>query len=242
MTNKRYGRVGDSPIIGASTWADDRCAVSGTGWGEITTSAPQPPTRSARGCGWPAIRWRAADRVINQDIPKAGGDGGAIAALGDGSVIFPFNTGGMYRGWIGADGVPHVAIYKTDAGDARALRPTCVAGAPFAGSSLRSARPRRSRAGPAPRASSGRRRRAPAPTGILALAHHDAVAARGEPTRQRGVAASRWRSASVRQIAVTMLIPISGPSPYCLMTSQPPTSSATVYGTRFCWNTRSTRR
>ena len=58
---------------------------------------------------------RAADRVINSDIPAAGGDGGAIALGADGSIAFPFNTGGMYRGWIGADGVPHVAIYKADA-------------------------------------------------------------------------------------------------------------------------------
>jgi isoaspartyl peptidase/L-asparaginase-like protein (Ntn-hydrolase superfamily) len=55
MTNKRYGRVGDSPIIGAGTWADDRCAVSGTGWGEFYIRAP-PPTRSARACAWPATR------------------------------------------------------------------------------------------------------------------------------------------------------------------------------------------
>ena len=115
MTNKRYGRVGDSPIIGAGTWADDRCAVSGTGWGEyyIRAAAAHEICARVRLAGDPLAR--AADRVINQDIPKAGGDGGAIALGADGSVAFPFNTGGMYRGWIGADGVPHVAIYKTDA-------------------------------------------------------------------------------------------------------------------------------
>ena len=53
--------------------------------------------------------------MIDQQIPAAGGDGGAIALGSDGSVAFPFNTEGMYRGWIGADGVPHVAIYKDDA-------------------------------------------------------------------------------------------------------------------------------
>ena len=62
---------------------------------------------------------RAADGVINRDIPKAGGDGGAIALGADGTIAFPFNTEGMYRGWIGADGVPHVAIYKEDALHAR---------------------------------------------------------------------------------------------------------------------------
>ena len=114
MTNKRYGRVGDSPIIGAGTWADDRCAVSGTGWGEfyIRAAAAHEICARVRLSGDPLAR--SADRVINRDIPKAGGDGGAIALGADGSVAFPFNTGGMYRGWIGADGVPHVAIYKTD--------------------------------------------------------------------------------------------------------------------------------
>ncbi len=115
MTNKRYGRVGDAPIIGAGTWADDRCAVSGTGWGEfyIRAAAAHEICARVRLAGDPLAR--AADSVINRDIPKAGGDGGAIALGADGSVAFPFNTGGMYRGWIGSDGVPHVAIYKTDA-------------------------------------------------------------------------------------------------------------------------------
>ncbi|WP_246455216.1 isoaspartyl peptidase/L-asparaginase family protein [Thermomonas brevis] len=115
MTNKRYGRVGDSPIIGAGTWADARCAVSGTGWGEfyIRAAAAHEICARVRLAGEPLAK--AGDGVINRDIPKAGGDGGAIALGADGSVAFPFNTGGMYRGWIGADGVPHVAIYKTDA-------------------------------------------------------------------------------------------------------------------------------
>lgn len=115
MTNKRYGRVGDSPLIGAGTWADTRCAVSGTGWGEfyIRAAAAHEICARVRLAGEPLAK--AADGVINRDVPKAGGDGGAIALGADGSVAFPFNTGGMYRGWIGADGVPHVAIYKTDA-------------------------------------------------------------------------------------------------------------------------------
>ncbi len=114
MTNKRYGRVGDSPIIGAGTWADARCAVSGTGWGEfyIRNAAAHEICARVRLAGDPLAK--AADDVINGVIPKQGGDGGAIALGADGSIAFPFNTGGMYRGWIGADGVPHVAIYKTD--------------------------------------------------------------------------------------------------------------------------------
>ena len=54
--------------------------------------------------------------VLNKDIPKLGGDGGAIALAADGSMAMPFNTDGMFRAWVGADGVAHVAIYA-DEGD-----------------------------------------------------------------------------------------------------------------------------
>lgn len=114
MTNKRYGRVGDSPIIGAGTWADPRCAVSGTGWGEFYIRAAAAHEICARVRLSGQSIGRAGEGVINRDIPKAGGDGGAIALDAQGVAAFPFNTGGMYRGWIGADGVPHVAIYKDD--------------------------------------------------------------------------------------------------------------------------------
>ena len=114
MTNKRYGRVGDAPIIGAGTWADARCAFSGTGWGEyyIRAAAAHEVCARVRLLGMPLAK--AAHAVINVDIPKAGGDGGAIALGADGSVAFPFNTEGMYRGWIGADGVPHVAVFADE--------------------------------------------------------------------------------------------------------------------------------
>ena len=114
MTNKRYGRVGDSPIIGAGTWADPRCAVSGTGWGEFYIRAAAAHDICARMAYMGQSLQRAADTVINKIIPAAGGDGGAIALGADGSVAFPFNTEGMYRGWIGADGVPHVAIFRDE--------------------------------------------------------------------------------------------------------------------------------
>lgn len=111
MTNKRYGRVGDSPIIGAGTWADQRCAISGTGWGEFyirTAAAHAICARMAYLGETPAQAGRA---VINEKIPSLGGDGGAIILSADGAAAAPFNTPGMYRGWIGADGVPHVAIF-----------------------------------------------------------------------------------------------------------------------------------
>ncbi|KAF1697111.1 peptidase T [Pseudoxanthomonas koreensis] len=114
MTNKRYGRVGDSPIIGAGTWADSRCAFSGTGWGEyyIRAAAAHETCARVRLLGQPLAK--AAHQVVNVDIPKAGGDGGAIALGADGSIAFPFNTEGMYRGWIGADGMPHVAVFANE--------------------------------------------------------------------------------------------------------------------------------
>lgn len=114
MTNKRYGRVGDSPIIGAGTYANAHCAVSGTGWGEYYIRAVAAHDICARVQYAGQGLKEAAEAVINRDIPKAGGDGGAIALDAKGTIALPFNTQGMYRGWIGADGVPHVAIFKDD--------------------------------------------------------------------------------------------------------------------------------
>ncbi|MBB5206993.1 isoaspartyl peptidase/L-asparaginase family protein [Chiayiivirga flava] len=114
MTNKRYGRVGDAPIIGAGTYANAVCAVSGTGWGEfyIRTAAAHDICARVAYLRQPVAA--AADAVINAAIPKLGGDGGAIALAADGSIALPFNTDGMHRGWIGADGVPHVAIFADE--------------------------------------------------------------------------------------------------------------------------------
>ncbi|NYF37395.1 isoaspartyl peptidase/L-asparaginase [Stenotrophomonas sp. JAI102] len=114
MTNKRYGRVGDSPIIGAGTYADAGCAVSGTGWGEYyirTAAAHDICARMQYLKQGPVEAGRA---VINERIPALGGDGGAIVLSADGRAATPFNTKGMYRGWIGADGVPHVAIFASE--------------------------------------------------------------------------------------------------------------------------------
>ncbi|MBA8682942.1 isoaspartyl peptidase/L-asparaginase family protein [Stenotrophomonas tumulicola] len=114
MTNKRYGRVGDSPLIGAGTWADSGCAVSGTGWGEyyIRTAAAHEICARVRLGGQSARQ--AGEQVINELIPAMGGNGGAIVLTADGQIGLPFNTQGMYRGWIGADGVPHLAIFADE--------------------------------------------------------------------------------------------------------------------------------
>jgi beta-aspartyl-peptidase (threonine type) len=114
MTDKRYGRIGDSPIIGAGTYANGQCAVSGTGWGEFyirVSAAHEICSRIAYLKETPA---QAGAAVINQEIPAMGGDGGAIVLAADGQVAMPFNTEGMARGWIGADGVPHVALYSDE--------------------------------------------------------------------------------------------------------------------------------
>lgn len=115
MTNKRYGRVGDSPLIGAGTWADERCAVSGTGWGEFFIRNVVAHDIAARVAYRGDTLAAAADAVILQRVPELGGDGGAIAVDRDGNIAMPFSTAGMYRAWIGIDGSRGTAIFdETD--------------------------------------------------------------------------------------------------------------------------------
>lgn len=114
MTNKRYGRVGDSPVIGAGTWADERCAVSGTGWGEFFLRNVVAHDIAARIAYGGATLAAAAKAVILQRVPELGGDGGAIAVDRDGNIAMPFSTVGMYRGWIAVDGSRGTAIFGQD--------------------------------------------------------------------------------------------------------------------------------
>ncbi|WP_242113351.1 isoaspartyl peptidase/L-asparaginase family protein [Luteimonas aquatica] len=114
MTNKRYGRVGDSPIIGAGTYASADCAVSGTGWGEFYIRVSAAHEICSRMAYLGESPERAGRVVINERIPALGGDGGAIVLSAGGRLAMPFNTEGMARGWIGADGVPHVALYSDE--------------------------------------------------------------------------------------------------------------------------------
>ena len=112
MTNKRWGRVGDSPIIGAGTWADARCGVSATGWGEFFIRLAVAHDICARvaygGIGLVA----AAEQVVMQRVPAAGGDGGVIALDAQGRIAMPFNTDGMYRAALHPDGRREVAIFR----------------------------------------------------------------------------------------------------------------------------------
>ena len=115
MVNKRYGRVGDAPLIGSGTYADAGCAVSGTGWGEFYIRAAAAHDICARMAYLKETPQQAGQTVINQVIPGMGGNGGAIVLGADGAIAMPFNTEGMHRGWIGPDGVAHVALYSDEA-------------------------------------------------------------------------------------------------------------------------------
>jgi beta-aspartyl-peptidase (threonine type) len=112
LTGKRWGRIGDSPVIGAGNYADDRaCAVSATGSGEyfIREGVAHEICTRMRLLGESAQV--AADTVIGE-VGGLGGDGGVIVAAPDGSTAFSFNTPGMYRGRADSTGVREVAIFK----------------------------------------------------------------------------------------------------------------------------------
>jgi beta-aspartyl-peptidase (threonine type) len=110
MTNKRFGRVGDVPIIGAGTWADDGCAVSSTGWGEMFIRSAVAHDICARMAYRGDTVEKAADAAL-AEVARLGGNGGVIVLDARGNAALPFNSGGMYRGTIDADGKVSIAIY-----------------------------------------------------------------------------------------------------------------------------------
>jgi beta-aspartyl-peptidase (threonine type) len=112
LTNKRYGRVGDSPIIGAGTYADAHCGVSATGHGELFIRYTVARDICARVEYAHEPLAQAADDVVMHELVPVGGDGGVIALDAQGHWAMPFNTPGMYRGYITEDGVPHVEIFR----------------------------------------------------------------------------------------------------------------------------------
>ena len=111
MTNKRWGRVGDTPVIGGGTYADARCGVSATGWGEFFLRLAVAHDICARVAYRGDSLRQAADDVILRALPALGGDGGAIAIDRAGNIAMPFNTSGMYRAWVKPDGSRGVAIF-----------------------------------------------------------------------------------------------------------------------------------
>lgn len=113
MTNKRYGRIGDSPIIGAGTYADNNtCAISCTGWGEYFIRLTMAKTITDRMEFAHQGLKEAADEMIMKKLPALGGDGGLIAVDKNGSFTMSFNTEGMYRGYIKSNGETAVEIYN----------------------------------------------------------------------------------------------------------------------------------
>ena len=115
LTNKKFGRVGDSPIIGAGTYADNAtCAVSATGHGEYFIRAVVAHDIAS------LMRYKgfslqdAAAEVVLKKLTALGGTGGVIALDRYGNIAMPFNTAGMYRAFKVQGGKPFVAIYKDD--------------------------------------------------------------------------------------------------------------------------------
>ena len=115
MTNKRWGRVGDSPIIGAGTYADNRsCAVSATGHGEYFIRATVARDICARVQYTDVSLAKAADQVVNRELVEMGGSGGIIALDPQGNIALTFNTPGMYRASVDTEGKVDVAIYRDE--------------------------------------------------------------------------------------------------------------------------------
>ena len=113
MTNKMFGRVGDSPIIGAGTYANNQtCAVSGTGHGEYFMRLLVSYDIHALMAYEGKSLKEAANTVIMKKLEELGGTGGIIAIDKDGNIAMPFNTDGMYRGYIRENGETVVKIYK----------------------------------------------------------------------------------------------------------------------------------
>ena len=106
MTGKRYGRIGDSPLIGAGTYAaNDCCAVSATGHGEyfIRAAVAHEVASLMRYRGLDVVE--AADEVVMLQLKRLGGDGGVIAVGRDGRIAMPFNSEGMLRGAMDSSGL-----------------------------------------------------------------------------------------------------------------------------------------
>jgi beta-aspartyl-peptidase (threonine type) len=111
MTGKRYGRIGDTPLIGAGTYADNKsCAVSCTGHGEyfIRLGIAKDVASRMEYLGEPLEK--AAASVVNK-LTGAGGTGGLIAVDRKGNISMPFNTSGMFRGYIKSTGEKEIAIF-----------------------------------------------------------------------------------------------------------------------------------
>lgn len=129
MTGKRWGRIGDAPVIGAGTYADNRaCAVSATGWGEyflrvgvaheicarLRATVEVKAAMAGDKAPDPFVRTEEVQYIadaVMEDVRQMGGDGGVILVTPAGQAIFSFNTTGMYRGRANSAGLNEVAIF-----------------------------------------------------------------------------------------------------------------------------------
>ena len=113
MTNKKWGRIGDSPIIGAGTYAGARCGVSSTGWGEYFIRNVVAYDICARMAYKGISLQAAANEVVMERLESQEENTGGIVALdAGGHVVMTFNTPGMYRGYVGEDGTVVTEIYR----------------------------------------------------------------------------------------------------------------------------------
>lgn len=115
MSNKKWGRIGDAPIIGAGTYANNATvAISATGWGEYFLRLVMAKSISDRMEYGNQTLSQASEEMVMRQLPKLGGDGGLIAVDKDGNLAMPFCTEGMYRGFIRKDG-PGATLQKQTA-------------------------------------------------------------------------------------------------------------------------------
>lgn len=111
-TNKRPGRIGDTPIIGAGTYANNKtCAVSATGDGEFFIRAVAGYDLSAL-MEYRGLKLEDAARVVLEKVAALGGTGGVIALDREGNIALPFNTTGMYRGFVDIKGETFIGLYR----------------------------------------------------------------------------------------------------------------------------------
>jgi L-asparaginase / beta-aspartyl-peptidase len=115
MTNKKYGRVGDTPIIGAGTYANNQtCGISATGHGEFFIRSVVAHDISALMEYKDLAIQEAADVVIHEKLKQLGGEGGVVGLDAKANIMMSFNSNGMFRGYIREDGIPQVFIFKSE--------------------------------------------------------------------------------------------------------------------------------
>jgi beta-aspartyl-peptidase (threonine type) len=113
MTNKKFGRIGDTALIGAGTYADEACAVSCTGHGEFFMLGVTAYDVAARMKYKGLDLGEAALETIDR-LTEIGGEGGLIAVDSHGNIVMPFNSDGMYRGFVRGDGKIKIDIYRPE--------------------------------------------------------------------------------------------------------------------------------